>query len=102
MKDLIHICRKGTHLFLTIHQRVIKLRDYPGRSSWTIMVSALFSVWGDGRELLSPTEVRGGAKPKHIKLNVTGVKVLKVFVDYGKNQDIGDHADWMNARLIRK
>jgi hypothetical protein len=64
--------------------------------------SATVSVTGDGRALLAPTEVAGGAKPRRVKLDVTGVRQLTLLVDYGKNEDAGDHVDWLDARLIRK
>ena len=64
--------------------------------------SAMVSVTGDGRALLTPTEVSAGHKPRHVKLNVTGVQRLHLLVDFGKDEDFGDHVDWLNARLIRK
>jgi hypothetical protein len=64
--------------------------------------SALFSVIGGGKPLLDRVEASAGKSPQRVNVNVTGVKQLKLLVDFGKNQDAGDHADWLNARLIRK
>lgn len=64
--------------------------------------SVLFSVIGDGRILLGPVEISGGRKPKRVKLSVRDVNVLTVKVDFGKDQDFGDHLDLLDARLIKK
>lgn len=64
--------------------------------------SALFSVEADGDPRLKPVEMSGGRKPRRVKLDITGVRHLTLLVDFGKDQDLGDHADWLNARLIRK
>jgi len=64
--------------------------------------TATVSVTGDGRMLLAPFEVTGGGRPRRLKLNVAGVRHLTLLVDFGRDQDTGDHVDWLNARLIRK
>ncbi len=64
--------------------------------------SAVVSVTADGRALLAPTTVSGGEKPRRIKLDVTGVRQITLLVDFGKDQDSGDHLDWLAARVIRK
>ena len=64
--------------------------------------AALFSITGDGRPLLKPVEMKGRQKPRRIKLSVAGIRRLTLTVDFGKDQDFGDHADWLDARLIRK
>jgi len=64
--------------------------------------SALFSVIGDGKPLLDRVEVSAGQIPRRVNVNLAGVNQLTLLVDFGKNQDIGDHGDWLSARLIRK
>ena len=64
--------------------------------------SAVFSVRGDGATLLPQVEMSGGQKPRRVKVSVAGVRQLKLLVDFGKDQGVGDHGDWLNARLIRK
>ena len=64
--------------------------------------SALVSVRGDNVTLAKPAEVTGGRAAVRIRVDVSGVRRLTLLVDFGKNQDIGDHVDWLNPRLIRK
>ncbi len=64
--------------------------------------SATVSVTADGRTLLAPMEVNGADKPRRVKLDVSGIRRLTLLVDFGKNDDAGDHVDWLNARLIRR
>ncbi len=64
--------------------------------------ASVVSVTGDGRVLLAPTPISGGDKPRRVKLDVTGVRALTLLVDFGRQEDAGDHVDWLNARLIRK
>jgi len=64
--------------------------------------AALFSVAVDGRALLAPVLVKGREKPRPLKLNVAGVRRLTLTVDFGPEQDFGDHVDLLDARLIRK
>lgn len=66
-----------------------------GKGSVTFVVSA------DGKELLRE-DFDPGKDPLPISFRVTGVKRLTLLVDYGADQlDIGDHADWINARLTK-
>lgn len=59
------------------------------------------SVIGGGRVLWSAENVRGGEPPREVLVDVTGVDVLELFVDYGEDLDLSDHACWAFARLIR-
>jgi len=59
-----------------------------------------FLVRGDGRELLR-RRVRGGEAPAAIRVDVTGVSQLELGVEYGENFDLADHANWIDARLVR-
>jgi hypothetical protein len=36
-----------------------------------------------------------------LKLPVANVRELKLEVDYGKNDDVGDRVAWANARVLR-
>jgi hypothetical protein len=57
-------------------------------------------IYGD-REQLFATEVSGRDGPRDISVDLTGVRLLELFVDYGENQDVGDHLNLCNARLIK-
>ncbi len=45
--------------------------------------------------------VRGGEPPRPIAVDLTGAKRISLLVDYADRGDELDHADWLNARLVR-
>jgi hypothetical protein len=45
--------------------------------------------------------VRGGDPPLPIAVDLAGVKRLSLLVDFADRGDELDHADWLNARLVR-
>ncbi|MBI4605147.1 MAG: NPCBM/NEW2 domain-containing protein [Planctomycetes bacterium] len=60
-----------------------------------------FRVAADGKELYRKDLMRGAA-PEDVLLPVEGVARLRLEVDYGADGlDIGDHADWADARVTR-
>jgi hypothetical protein len=59
-----------------------------------------FVVRGDGKELFR-TAMAAGDAPKPLRVNVAGVETLELFVDFGRNEDTGDHADWAELRLVK-
>jgi hypothetical protein len=61
----------------------------------------VFRVIGDEGILFDSGPVTGRNGPEDILVDVTGVLVLKLVVDYGEELDIADHADWCDARLLR-
>lgn len=64
--------------------------------------SVVFRVLGDGKELFKTDVLRGGMPPVAVNVDVAGVKKLELFADPADGLDIGDHADWGEARLIRQ
>ena len=64
--------------------------------------SVVFRVLGDGKELFKTDVLRGGMPPVAVNVEVVGVKKLELFADPADGLDIGDHADWGEARLIRQ
>ena len=60
-----------------------------------------FRVIGDGRVLFESGELTGRDESQAIRVDVVGIKMLALLVDYGKGLDLSDHADWADARLIR-
>lgn len=58
-----------------------------------------FIVEADGREL-SRTRVRAGDQPASIRVPLSGARRLTLRVDYGRNLDFGDHANWCDAHLV--
>ena len=66
-----------------------------GKGSVTFVVSA------DGKELLRE-DFDSTRAPLPISIPVSGVRKLILLVDYGADKlDLGDHADWVNARLTK-
>ena len=60
-------------------------------------------VLADGREVwTSGGSVRGGDAPRAVgPIDVTGVDVLTLEVDFGKEQHQMDRADWADPLLVR-
>ena len=60
-----------------------------------------FRVFVDGTLRYSSPPVRGGMPPQAISIDLAGAKQLDLVVDYGEAGDVMDHADWLNARLVK-
>ncbi len=58
-------------------------------------------VLGDDRELWSAGDLRGGAMPLPILVDVRGVQTLTLVVEFGADLDLADHAVFAMARLLR-
>lgn len=56
---------------------------------------------GNWTEKAASETVRGGQKPITISADLSGAKRISLLVDYSDRGDELDHADWLNARLIR-
>jgi len=57
-------------------------------------------ISGDDKVLLTRT-VTGREKSFPVDLDITGVKRLKILVDFGREMDIADHLDLCDARLTK-
>jgi hypothetical protein len=63
--------------------------------------SVQFRVYVD-RELKYTSEtLRGGAAPVPLRLDLPGAKRLDLIVDFADQAHVLDHADWLDARLVR-
>jgi hypothetical protein len=58
------------------------------------------SVFGDD-DLLAEHEIDGSDAPLPLDLDVTGVRRLRIVVDYGDNLDTGDWLNLCNARIVK-
>jgi len=58
------------------------------------------SLIGDQQTLLEET-IAGSDEPLSVDLDVTGVRQLKILVDFGEDLDVADHLDLCNARLLK-
>lgn len=63
--------------------------------------NAIFRVLADGKEVYRSDPVTGRDPPRAILVPIKGAKRLELKVDFGEEQDIGDQADWCDARLIK-
>jgi hypothetical protein len=52
-------------------------------------------------QLLTEANIAGSSQPLCLDLDVTGVKRLKIVVDYGQNLDTGDWLNLCNARIVK-
>jgi hypothetical protein len=59
-----------------------------------------FVFRGVGRELLRKRMI-GCERAQAVRVEVGGVARIEVAVEFGENLDLGDHANWADARLIR-
>lgn len=58
-------------------------------------------ILGDDRELWAAADVRGGASPLPVLVDVRGVQTLTLVVEFGADLDLADHAVFAMARLLR-
>ena len=63
--------------------------------------SVRFRVLVDDRQQFASPTIRGGMAPTPISVDLSGAKRLDLVVDYADRADVLDHADWLNARLLR-
>jgi hypothetical protein len=63
--------------------------------------SVRFRVFVDGREKFASPTLRGGDKPLPVSVDLSAAKRLDLVVDFADRADQLDHADWLNARLLR-
>jgi hypothetical protein len=56
----------------------------------------------DGQDVFTQPQLRAGQKPVPVEVAVKGAQQLKIEVDFGEGQDVGDRVLWANARLYRE
>src|SRR5262245_56439555 len=56
----------------------------------------------DGRELFAKPDFRSSEKPIPVEVAIKGAKQLRLEVDFGEDEDVGDRIIWANARLYRE
>jgi len=63
--------------------------------------SAEFEVWADGKMLFDsgPTLLTGSSPVKHVDVDITGRRELRLFVGTGPNGNGQDHSDWADAMV---
>jgi len=63
--------------------------------------NAIFRVLTDGKEAYNSGPVTGHDAARPILVPLNAAKQLQLIVEFGDELDIGDHADWGNARQIK-
>jgi len=63
--------------------------------------SVVFRVMADDREVFNSGPVTGGDPPRPILVPIHAARRLQLTVDFGDRLDVGDQADWAEARLIK-
>jgi hypothetical protein len=56
----------------------------------------------DGQELFAKPDFRSGEKAVPVEVSVKGGKQLRLEIDFGEDEDVGDRVIWANARLYRE
>lgn len=59
-----------------------------------------FVILADDRELVR-YPLRGGDTPVPVRVKVAGARRLELRVDYGRDLDFGDHANWCDAHIVK-
>jgi hypothetical protein len=62
----------------------------------------LCRVSADDKELFVKPDFRASEKPLPVEVAVKGAKQLRLEVDFGEDEDVGDRVIWANARLYRE
>lgn len=63
--------------------------------------ACVFEIRGDGKTLFQQA-VAGKQPPVEVALDIRGVSELTLIVEAGEDLDLGDHADWADARVLLK
>jgi len=63
--------------------------------------SVRFRVFVDGIPKYTSPTVRGREPPVAVSVDLSGAKRLDLVVDFADRADEQDHADWLDARLVR-
>ncbi len=61
--------------------------------------SVVFQIFGDGKKLFESNKMGKFDFPKHVEVDVSGVKYLGLILDDGGDGINNDHADWLNPVL---
>ena len=63
--------------------------------------SVVFRVMVDGKSRLTTPSLSARDTPQPIDIDVAGAKLLILITEFGDRGDVQDHADWVEARIIR-
>lgn len=63
--------------------------------------SVVFRIFVDNREAYRSPVIRGRMPPTPVAVDLRGGKRLSLIVDFAERGDELDHADWLDARLVK-
>jgi len=95
----------GTHArsneVFDINRNFTKLStDYGIDTNGGPQAKVQFQIYGDGKLLFASTNMGRYDSPKHVDVNVSGVKSLELIIEPTGNGNVDDHADWLNTYLV--
>lgn len=73
--------------------------DHPPGGS--VVFSVLVARGGAFDSAYESTVIRAGQPPRPVSVDVRGAEAIALLVDYADYGDTQDHADWLDARLIK-
>ena len=63
--------------------------------------NVVFKVRVDDKILFESPPMTPGEAPKSVDVDVSGARFLILMTEFGERGDVQDHADWVEARIIR-
>ena len=75
--------------------------DYGVDTEANTPATVIFKIYGDGKFLFESVKMGRFDFPKHIEVDTTGVKHLKLIVNDAADGINSDHADWLNPILYK-
>jgi hypothetical protein len=63
--------------------------------------SVIFRVLVDGEPRLTTPSLTARDLPQSIDIDIANAKALILITEFGDRGDVRDHADWVEARIIR-
>ncbi len=63
--------------------------------------SVVFRVVVDGKEAYASPSMSVRESPRSLDIEIAGAKTLVLITDFGERGGVRDHADWVEARLVR-
>jgi NPCBM/NEW2 domain len=63
--------------------------------------NVVFKVRVDDKIGYESTTMVAGEAPKFVDIDITGARFLILMTEFGERGDVQDHADWVEARIVR-
>jgi hypothetical protein len=79
-------------------EALVGLDDQTGRDG-SVRIKVL--VDGKPRDVGWDKELTAQTGPQPVRVDLAGAKQLTLVVEFGQRGDVGDHIDWVDARLVR-